>query len=105
MQLLVATTGDKAMLGSITSKAEHYAPWRDPYPLKPEDLAQRRGKPEQALTQQDILTEVIFHPQRLLDIVHNYVTFMQTDDGTSRPSRNACCCCPTASCGTSSRPN
>ena len=29
MQLLVATCGDRAMLGSITSSPEHYAPWRD----------------------------------------------------------------------------
>ena len=30
MQLLVATCRDRAMLGSITSNPEHYAPWRRP---------------------------------------------------------------------------
>jgi type I restriction enzyme R subunit len=32
MQLVVATTSDKAALGSITSGSQHYAQWRDPYP-------------------------------------------------------------------------
>src|SRR5712691_4567142 len=83
MQLLIATSGDKAMLGSITSDPTHYAPWRDPYPLTRDDLARRLGKPEAAVTAQDILTSVLLHPAQLLDIVHNYVTFMPTDDGTT----------------------
>jgi type I restriction enzyme, R subunit len=83
MQLLVGTSGEAAMFGSITSGPTHYAPWRDPYPLTCEDLARRLSKPESALTQQDILTSVILHPAQLLDIVHNYVTFMPADDGTT----------------------
>jgi type I restriction enzyme R subunit len=81
MQLVIGTTGDKAMLGSITSRPEHYAPWRDPYPLTADELAQRLDKPAAAVTQQEILAEAILHPTRLLDIVHNFVTFMATDDG------------------------
>ena len=81
MQLLVATCGDRAMLGSITSGPEHYAPWRDPYPLTKDELAQRLKKRQSAVTPQDILAGVVLHPYRLLDIVHNYVTFMQTDEG------------------------
>ena len=81
MQLLIATSGDKAALGSITSGPQHYAPWRDPYPLAKEELAHRIKKREAAVSQQDILAGVVLHPVRLLDIVHNYVTFMQTDDG------------------------
>ncbi len=81
MQLLIATSGDKAALGSITSGPQHYAPWRDPYPLSIEELAHRLKKREAAVSQQDILAGVVLHPARLLDITHNYVTFMQTDDG------------------------
>lgn len=84
VQLLVATTGDKAALGSITSQAEHYAQWRDPYPLTVGELAERlRLTGPEAVTQQDILAGVVLHPSRLLDIVRNYVTFMHTDDGTA----------------------
>jgi type I restriction enzyme, R subunit len=82
MQLLIATCGDRAMLGSITSGPGHYEHWRDPYPLKGTDeLAQRLKKRRSAVTAQDILAGVVLHPCRLLDIVHNYVTFMQTDEG------------------------
>jgi type I restriction enzyme, R subunit len=83
VQLLVATNGDRALLGSITSGPTHYAPWRDPYPLTREELAHRTKKREAAVNQQDILVGCVLHPVRLLDIVHNYVTFMQTDDGTT----------------------
>jgi type I restriction enzyme, R subunit len=81
MQLLIATSGDKAALGSITSAPQHYALWRDPYPLTTEELAHRLKKREAAVSQLDILAGVVLHPVRLLDIVHNYVTFMQTVDG------------------------
>jgi type I restriction enzyme, R subunit len=81
MQLLIATSGDRAMLGSITSEPEHYTPWRDPYPLSSEEFAHRLGKPTSAVSQQDILVGVVLDPVRLLDIIHNYVTFMSTDEG------------------------
>ena len=81
IQLLVATCGDVAVLGSVSSHPEHYAPWRDPYPLTHDELARRQRKAEAAITQQDILAEAVLHPTRLLDIVHNYVTFMTTGDG------------------------
>ena len=81
VQLLVATSGEVAVLGSVSSQADHYAPWRDPYPLTRDELARRMGKAEATLTQQDILTEAVLHPVRLLDIVHNYVTFMTTSSG------------------------
>ena len=81
MQLLVATCGDRAMLGSITSGPEHYTVWRDPYPLTRDELAQRLKKRRSAVSAQDVLAGVVLHPFRLLDMVHNYVTFMQTDEG------------------------
>ena len=67
----------RAVLGSITSGPEHYAPWRDPYPLTRRRARRRLEKAEAAVTQQDILAGAVLHPTRLLDIVHNYVTFMR----------------------------
>ena len=81
VQLTVATSGDRALLGTFTADPEHYAPWRDPYPLARDELAQRLAKRQNAVTAQDVLVGVVAHPYRLLDIVHNYVTFKQTDDG------------------------
>lgn len=81
MQLLIATSGDKALLGTITSGPEHYQAWRDPYPYSKEELAARLTKTQSAVTPQDILAGAVLHPHRLLDIVRNYVAFMETDDG------------------------
>ena len=64
VQLLVATCGDKAALGSITSGPQHYGPWRDPYPLSTEELAHRLKKRKATVNQQDILAGVILNPAR-----------------------------------------
>lgn len=81
VQLTVATSGEEARLGTFTGEAEHYMPWRDPYPLTPKTLAGLLGKAAASVTRQDVLAGVVLQPERLLDIVHNYVTFMPTDDG------------------------
>jgi len=81
MQLLITTSGERAALGSITCGPEHYTPWRDPYPLGTAELADRLHKDEAAVSQPDILAAAVLDPVRLLDIVHNYVTFMETDEG------------------------
>jgi type I restriction enzyme R subunit len=83
MQLLVATSGDRARLGSITSGPEHYVTWRDPYPSSIEELAERLDKSEAAVSPQDILAGVVLDPVRLLDIVRSYVTFMETEEGAT----------------------
>ncbi|MFI6452808.1 type I restriction endonuclease subunit R [Streptosporangium amethystogenes] len=77
VQLTVAASGEDARLGTFTSEAEHYVPWRDPYPLSKEELADQVG----TVRNQEILAGVVLHPRRLLDIAHNYVTFLPTKDG------------------------
>jgi type I restriction enzyme R subunit len=86
VQLTVATTGDKAMLGTYTSHADHYSVWRDPYPLTKADLAAELGKREDALWAQEILAAGVLRPVQLLDIVKNFVVFMDvaTDEGGTR---------------------
>ncbi|GAA1775143.1 type I restriction endonuclease subunit R [Actinomadura chokoriensis] len=81
VQLTAVSSGEDAKLGTITSRYEHYVPWRDPYPMTREDLGDRFDKPADAVSRQEILAAVLFDKARLLDIVHNYVTFMVTDDG------------------------
>lgn len=86
VQLTVATTGDKAMLGTYTSHADHYSVWRDPYPLSKADLASELGKSKDALWAQEILAAGVLRPALLLDIVKNFVIFMDvaTDGGGTR---------------------
>jgi hypothetical protein len=81
MQLLIATSGEREAVGSITSGPEHYAPWPDSYPLSTDELVNRLDKDEAAVSQEDILAAAVLDPVRLLDIVHKYVTFMEADDG------------------------
>lgn len=86
VQLTVATCGDRARLGTYTALAEHYGVWRDPYPMTRRELATSLGKPENALTDQEVLAAGVLDPARLLDIVQNFVVFMEVEsaEGTSR---------------------
>jgi type I restriction enzyme R subunit len=81
VQLTIATCGEEARLGTFTGEAEHYTPWRGSYPVAVEGLAAMLSKDQRSITSQDILAGVVLQPERLLDVVHNYVTFMPTDDG------------------------
>ncbi|MFJ8742366.1 type I restriction endonuclease subunit R [Embleya sp. NPDC127516] len=81
VQLTVATCGERARLGTFTADAEHYAPWRDPYPLTDATIAAGLGCDERSVTEQNRLTAVVLHPERLLRIIHDYVTFMTLDNG------------------------
>ena len=40
-QLMVSTHGDKARVGTITSRMEHFLEWKDPYPLKVEEVGEK----------------------------------------------------------------
>ncbi|WP_435244456.1 type I restriction endonuclease subunit R [Streptomyces sioyaensis] len=90
-QLTVATCGNQALLGTFTSGPGHYAVWRDPYPVTKPELASMLGKSEAAVSEQDVLAAGVLHPRRLLDIVRNFVVFMEVaaDDGSSRRAKIA----------------
>jgi len=81
VQLTVATSGERARLGTFTGDAEHYTPWRDPYPLTDAVIAAQLGCDERSVSEQNQLTAVVLHPERLLQIIHDYVTFMTLDNG------------------------
>lgn len=81
VQLTVATCGDRARLGTYTAHAEHYGVWRDPYPLTRAELAAALRKPENALTDQEVLAAGVLDPVRLLDIVKNFIVFMAVETG------------------------
>ncbi|WP_436944035.1 type I restriction endonuclease subunit R [Streptomyces sp. SudanB25_2051] len=81
VQLTAVTSGEDARLGTFTADYEHYVPWRDPYPLTLDMLGMRLGKTAEQLSRQEILVAGVFEPAALLVIVHDYVTFMATDEG------------------------
>lgn len=81
-QLTIATTGDHAQLGTFNATAEHFAAWKDPYPLTRDELGSRLGKAAGQLTQQEILAAVVLTPERLLDVVRHFTVFDATDGTT-----------------------
>ncbi|GAB1821046.1 type I restriction endonuclease subunit R [Herbidospora sp. RD11066] len=81
VQLTIATSGEDARIGTFTAEYEHYVPWRDPYPLTKDQLALRQGKNVYQLSRQEILAAGVLAPANLLNIVHNYVTFMTSEYG------------------------
>ncbi|MEU6582229.1 HsdR family type I site-specific deoxyribonuclease [Nocardia sp. NPDC046763] len=83
VQLTAVTSGEDAKIGSFTAKMEHYVPWRDPYPLTKAQLAEHLDKGEEQLSRQEILVAGALEPANLLNIVHNFVTFMTTDEGVT----------------------
>jgi len=74
-QLMVSTFRDKARVGTITSRMEHYLEWKDPYPLTAEQV----GSPEGS---QDVLIAGLFTKVNFLDIVQNFTVFEKVDGHT-----------------------
>jgi type I restriction enzyme R subunit len=88
VQLTVATTGDRARLGTFTARLQDYVVWRDPYPLKAEEVASITYHPDDAFAkEQKILAAGILHPHRLLDIVKNFVVFKDVEVADGRTAR------------------
>jgi type I restriction enzyme R subunit len=84
-QLLIATHGERARVGTITSDPEHFAEWKDVHPV-PETqlLAELDRGPEHRLTGQEKLAAVVLRPRLLLDILRHFVIFMPAGAGGQR---------------------
>lgn len=83
-QLLVATSFDEARVGCVGAPLEHYAQWKTV--VGPEgagseiEVAQLLGKP--ALSEQERLIAGLLSPSHLLDVVKNFMLFMQAGGQT-----------------------
>lgn len=83
-QLLVATSFDEARVGCIGAAFEHYAQWKTV--VGPDgsgseiEVAQALGKP--ALSEQERLIAGLLAPSHLLDVVKNFMLFMQAGGQT-----------------------
>ena len=82
-QFTVATTFEKAVVGTFTALPEHYLAWKDPHPVTLDELAAERGKGAAHLSQQEILVAGMLAPARLLDIVRHFTLFQEIDTGTT----------------------
>lgn len=83
-QLLVATSFDEARVGCVGAAFEHYAQWKTV--VGPDgngteiEVAQGLGKP--VLAEQERLIAGLLAPAHLLDVVKNFMLFMQTGGHT-----------------------
>ncbi|GAB2922596.1 type I restriction endonuclease subunit R [Streptomyces mayteni] len=90
-QLLIAASGDAAVLGTIDARAQHYAPWRSVEPDYKNDDALYRWLRERDLvpaggevTNQHKLIAVVLRPDNLLNIVRHYVIELPVKDDEGR---------------------
>lgn len=72
-QLMVSTCMDKARVGTITSRMEHYLEWKEPY-LSPVTSK----KP----TSQELLIAGLFNRRNFLDLIQNFTVFDTVDGRT-----------------------
>lgn len=86
VQILVATCGEAAVYGTVTTPQRFYAEWKRPYPRTVDDLTKVLGR---APTAQEILFEGMLAPAALLDLVQNFVVF-ERDAHTGRLVRKLC---------------
>lgn len=90
-QLLIATCGHRAALGTISSGVEHFAAWRSIEPERESTLRDELrlagvatpASEQLPLTEQQVLVGVVLRPANLLDIVRHFVLFMprETEHG------------------------
>lgn len=75
-QLVVATTGDDARFGSISSTEDYFYNWKTIYPEK----YQKYTPPLGIERSQEVLIQGMLPKDTLLDIVRNFVLFMDAGD-------------------------
>jgi len=99
-QFMVSTHRDKARVGTISSRTEHFLEWKDPYPLivdqvltlqTPEtngaevdrmEVSDAIGAYASAANSQEILIAGLFQKQNFLDIIQNFTVFEPVDGRT-----------------------
>ena len=97
--MMVSTFRDKARVGTISSRNEHYLEWKDPYPLTNEQVflqCQADAKNDAAIQEdlkvaekqtdyatqansQQILIAGLLNKANFLDVIQNFTVFEPTD--------------------------
>jgi len=85
-QILIATCGQAACYGTVTTPHRFYAEWKTMWPGSEGDFAKSHGRAPSA---QEILFEGMLAPKNLLDIIQNFVVF-ERDAATGRTIRKVC---------------
>ena len=75
-QVLVATCGQAACYGTVTTPPRFFAEWKSTYPRSEADIEMLLGKPA---TPQDTLIAGLLAPEILLDVFRNFTAFERDD--------------------------
>jgi type I restriction enzyme R subunit len=86
VQVIVATCGQAACYGTVTTPHRFYAEWKTMWPVNEADLARTMGRAPSA---QEVLFQGMLTPEHLLDLVQNFVVF-ERDAATGRTIRKLC---------------
>lgn len=86
VQVLVASCGQAAVYGTVTTPHRFYAEWKTPWPLGLDRLRDLLGREPSA---QDVSLAGLLAPANLLDLVRNFVVF-ERDAATGRTIRKLC---------------
>ncbi len=73
-QILVGTCFETARLGTVGASHKHFLAWKDVAPTGLDAVRATFEDPD-APSQQEILAAGALHPERLLDIIHNFTLF------------------------------
>ncbi|GAK41829.1 HsdR family type I site-specific deoxyribonuclease [Paenibacillus urinalis] len=66
-QMLIVTSRDRARVGTIFAKPQHYGLWKDPYPYTFEEIGSHRA--------QDVLVSGMLRKDTVLDLMRNFIVF------------------------------
>jgi type I restriction enzyme, R subunit len=86
VQILVATCGQAAVYGTVTTPHRFYAEWKTIWPSNEVDFLRTH---DHAASAQEMLFEGMLAPANLLDIVRNFVVF-ENDAKTGKTIRKLC---------------
>ncbi|CAM3831185.1 type I restriction endonuclease subunit R [Paenibacillus lactis] len=67
-QFMIATSNDRAKVGTIGAQLKHFGEWKDPYPLTSPEVGDNP-------TPQDILVAGMLSKTNLLDLIQNFIVF------------------------------
>jgi type I restriction enzyme R subunit len=79
-QFMITTTGDQALLGTITYKTDQFKEWKDIWPQKFQDFTQPLGK----VRSQETLIQGMLPPETLLDIIRSFILYKDDESGQHR---------------------
>jgi type I restriction enzyme, R subunit len=86
VQILVATCGQAAVYGTVTTSHRFYADWKTMWPSSEAEFVKAHG---QAPSAQEVLFEGMLAPANLLDLVRNFIVF-ERDPATGKTIRKLC---------------